>query len=269
MTQAELTLPRRSFGQTMRADAWWAQPLLVFLGLARSSFIRPGRRSRGSTIISALTFRRFIRRKFSAIRRTAGSDRSRLGGRAGCSFRRRFSILWAPGGFRLTCYYYRGAYYKAFWADPPACAVGEPRKTYLGERSFPLIMQNVHRYFLYLALLFILVLAHDVWKAMWFTDPATGKTSFGIGVGTLVLAVNVVSARRLHIRLSFFATSCRWISRSIFEITGLLQRLSPASSCFNRRHMLWAWMSLFWVGFSDLYVRLCAMGIWHDCADSS
>jgi hypothetical protein len=28
--------------------------------------------------------------------------------------------------------------------------------------------------------------------------------------------------------------------------------------------MLWAWMSLFWVGFSDLYVRLCAIGVWHD-----
>jgi hypothetical protein len=25
--------------------------------------------------------------------------------------------------------------------------------------------------------------------------------------------------------------------------------------------MLWAWMSLFWVAFSDVYVRLCAMGI--------
>src|SRR6516164_3500107 len=34
-------------------------------------------------------------------------------------------ILWAPGGFRVTCYYYRGSYYKAFWADPPACTVGE------------------------------------------------------------------------------------------------------------------------------------------------
>ena len=45
-------------------------------------------------------------------------------------------ILWAPGGFRLTCYYYRGAYYKAFWADPPACAVGEPRESYRGERRF-------------------------------------------------------------------------------------------------------------------------------------
>ena len=67
-------------------------------------------------------------------------------------------ILWAPGGFRFTCYYYRGAYYKAFWADPPACTVGEPRKTYLGERSFPLVLQNVHRYFLYLGLLFIGIL---------------------------------------------------------------------------------------------------------------
>jgi len=28
--------------------------------------------------------------------------------------------------------------------------------------------------------------------------------------------------------------------------------------------MLWAWLSLFWVGFADLYDRLCAMGVWHD-----
>src|SRR6516164_11856276 len=38
---------------------------------------------------------------------------------------------------------------------------------------------------------FIVVLTYDVWEALWFVDPATGKTSFGIGVGTLVLAVNV------------------------------------------------------------------------------
>ena len=34
--------------------------------------------------------------------------------------------------------------------------------------------------------------------------------------------------------------------------------------CLNRRHMMWAWLSLFSVGFSDLYVRLCSMGIWTD-----
>jgi hypothetical protein len=68
-------------------------------------------------------------------------------------------ILWAPAGFRLTCYYYRGAYYKAFWADPPGCAVREPRNSYLGESAFPLILQNIHRYFLYVALLILVVLA--------------------------------------------------------------------------------------------------------------
>jgi hypothetical protein len=91
-----------------------------------------------------------------------------------------------PGGFRVTCYYYRGAYYKAFWSDPPSCAVGEPRKSYLGEKSFPLIIQNIHRYFLYVALLFLVFLAHDAWKAMWFRDPATGLEHFGIGVGTIL-----------------------------------------------------------------------------------
>jgi hypothetical protein len=27
---------------------------------------------------------------------------------------------------------------------------------------------------------------------------------------------------------------------------------------------VWAWGSLFSVGFSDLYIRLCSMGIWTD-----
>ena len=87
-------------------------------------------------------------------------------------------ILWAPGGMRFTCYYYRGAYYKSFWADPPACAVSEPRKTYWGENSFPLIMQNIHRYFLYLAILFVIVLTYDAFKARWFIDPTTGEKAF-------------------------------------------------------------------------------------------
>src|SRR5206468_12694827 len=100
-------------------------------------------------------------------------------------------ILWVPLGFRFTCYYYRGAYYKGFWADPPSCAVGEPRKTYWGERSFPLILQNVHRYFLYLGIIFIVILAYDAYHALWFTDAATGRVSFGVGVGTLVLTLNV------------------------------------------------------------------------------
>lgn len=172
-------------------------------------------------------------------------------------------ILWAPGGFRLTCYYYRGAYYKAFWADPPACTVGEPRTLYRGERSFPLILQNVHRYFLYLALLFLVILTHDVWKACWFPNAATGQTSFGIGVGTIVLAVNVVL-------LGGYTMGCHSLRHLVGGVLDQISR-SPARqctyqcvSCLNGRHQLWAWASLFWVGFSDLYIRLCSMGVWID-----
>jgi hypothetical protein len=166
-------------------------------------------------------------------------------------------ILWAPGGFRLTCYYYRGAYYKAFWADPPSCTVGEPRKTYIGERSFPLILQNIHRYFLYLALVFLVLLAHDVWKAFWFDG------RFGIAVGTLVLLGNVVL-------LASYVFGCHSLRHLVGGFRDRLSsspagnRVYDCASCLNRRHMLYAWLSLFSVGFADLYVRLCSMGIWRD-----
>jgi hypothetical protein len=42
------------------------------------------------------------------------------------------------------------------------------------------------------------------------------------------------------------------------------QKAYSCASCLNKRHMMFAWMSLFWVGFSDLYVRMLAMGIWTD-----
>jgi hypothetical protein len=104
-------------------------------------------------------------------------------------------------------------------------------------------------------------LSFDVWKAMWFADPATGRVSFGIGVGTLVLAANVAL-------LGGYAFGCH-SARHL--IGGRFDRLSPfrlksyaCVTCLNNRHKVWAWMSLCSVAFSDLYVRMCAMGIWKD-----
>ena len=82
------------------------------------------------------------------------------------------------------------AYYKGFWADPPNCTVGEPgfRGTnYRGENALPLILQNIHRYFLYVALAFLGFLSYDVWLATRF-PVAGGGTEFGIGLGTVILA---------------------------------------------------------------------------------
>ena len=171
-------------------------------------------------------------------------------------------ILPIPALFRFTCYYYRGAYYKAFWADPPACSVGEPRKSYLGENSFPLIMQNVHRYGLLLSVLLLVFLWYDAYLAFWF-DNGNGGTHFGIGVGSVVMLLNVVL-------LSGYTIGCHSMRH---VVGGMMDRLSRApirklaydcSSACNRGHMKWAWCSLFSVALTDLYIRLCASGVLTD-----
>jgi hypothetical protein len=172
-------------------------------------------------------------------------------------------ILPFPALFRFTCYYYRGAYYKAFWADPVSCAVGEPRGTsYWGEHWFPLILQNVHRYFAYIAVLFIAVLSYDVYLATRW-PAAGGGTQFGIGAGTILLAVNVIL-------LACYAFGCHSL-RHLFggrkdeiSTSGVREACYNCSSALNHRHQRFAWFSLFSVAFSDAYVRLCSMGILMD-----
>ena len=262
MTQPALTLPKRRLGFTRRRDAWWVQPVVVFCVL--SAFVIY---SLWAAFQAAhYTFGPYLSPLYSP--ELFGSPHAWFGPKPAwwprwLLFSPAFLILWAPAGFRLTCYYYRGAYYKAFWADPPACTVAEPRQGYWGENAFPLILQNVHRYFLYLALLFLVVLSYDVWKALWFTDPATGQVAFGMGVGTLVLAANVFF-------LASYTFSCHSLRHLVGGTLDLLSRAPMRRtayncvSCLNRRHMLWAWISLCWVAFSDIYIRLCSMGIWSD-----
>ena len=256
-----VSITRRSAGETMRKDLWWVPSVLTFLGF--SAFIAystwaafQGQHYRFGPYLSPFYSPELL-----------GSATAWFGPKPAwfpswVPFTAALMILWAPGGFRFTCYYYRGAYYKAFWADPPACAVGEPRSGYRGERKFPLVLQNVHRYFLYLALIFILILAYDALEAMWFPG-ADGQRHFGIGVGTLVLVVNVVL-------LSSYTLGCHSLRHLVgggCDVMSDKPARQTAYNCvskLNKRHMLFAWMSLFWVGFSDIYIRLCSMGIWHD-----
>lgn len=262
MAHAPLPLAPRRFGETMRTDAWWLQPAATFLVLSAFIVYSTWAALQGTHY----AFGNYIS-PFYSPEIFGDSPHAWFGPKPGwwpafLPFSPAMLILWAPGGFRFTCYYYRGAYYKAFWADPISCAVGEPRKSYLGEKSLPLILQNVHRYFLYLAVVFIFLLANDVWKAMWFAGPG-GVEHFGMGVGTLVLATNTVL-------LGGYTFGCHSMRHLV---GGFLDRVAerPArkvaydcASCLNRGHMRFAWASLVMVGFSDLYVRMCSMGVWTD-----
>jgi hypothetical protein len=166
-------------------------------------------------------------------------------------------ILGGPLGFRLTCYYYRKAYYRAFFFDPRGCAVPESRKHgYRGETAFPFVLQNVHRYFFYLSLLFLAFLWSDVVRAFFFPE------GFGIGLGTLVMLVNILL-------LTTYAFSCHSLRHIVggkldcFSCTTFGPPRHTAwrwVSVINERHMLWAWTSLFSVGLTDLYIRLASSG---------
>lgn len=263
MSSIDVPLRNGRFGTTARRDAWWLQPTLTLLGLSIfivystwSAF--QGQYYRFGPYLSPFYSPELLG---DPVRAWFGAFPAWWPHWAPLSAA--LLVLWMPGGFRVTCYYYRGAYYKAFWADPPSCTVSEPRDKYRGERYLPLVLQNVHRYFLYGALIFLVILGLDVWRALWFTDPATGQTHFGIGVGTLVLAVNLVL-------LTCYTFGCHSLRHLL---GGRLDEVSKSpvrenayscASCLNRRHMLFAWLSLSSVMFADIYVRLCAMGIWSD-----
>ena len=253
----------RGFATTSRRDWWWVPPLAIFIGLGLFVVY-----ATWSAFQNAhYTYGNYVS-PFYAPEIWGDSPHAWFGPKpawipAFLPYSPALVILPFPGLFRFTCYYYRGAYYKSFWADPPACAVGEPRNSYLGEQWFPLILQNVHRYFMWIAVIFLFLLAYDVWLALWFEDPATGGERFGIGLGTIVLAVNVVL-------LSCYTLGChvmRHVAGGTHDEVSkhpFCDRAYACSTALNYRHQLFAWLSLIAVAFSDVYVRLCSMGIWSD-----
>ncbi|MSP92789.1 MAG: succinate dehydrogenase [Myxococcales bacterium] len=253
------------FAQTARRDAWWIEPVLTLVGLGSFVVYATWAALQGKFYYIGNLLSPFYSPEIWGPSPHAmfGPQPAWLPWPSFLPFSAAILVLAIPGNFRLTCYYYRGAYYKAFWADPPACGVGEPaRGSYLGERTLPLVMQNVHRYFLYGAILVWFFLVHDVWKAVWFLQ-ADGTEALGLSVGGVVLAVNVVL-------LWFYCTGCHSLRHliggrlKVFSKHPMQHMAWKVVTWLNCRHKLFAWCSLFSVGFSDIYVRLCAMGVWHD-----
>jgi len=256
-TQVAVAKPSTGLGVTDRKDLWWISPLAVFLGLM--------------LFIVYVTFRVFYNAHYVIDTATSAyllspvySPLLIIEGLPPW-FSPAILILWAPAGFRLTCYYYRKAYYRAFFFSPPACAVSERTKNgYRGETKL-LIFQNIHRYFLYLALAFLVILAIDVVMACMWPDGAGGKT-FGVSVGTLLLFINVFL-------LSLYTLSCHSLRHLIggkidcYSCSAMgrtRHKMWRGVSMLNRRHPLWAWLSLMMVPITDFYIWMVSTGNFTD-----
>src|SRR5438105_1240427 len=170
----------QGMGATTRREAWWREPLVIAVGFG--AFI-------GYSLFSALVWgpvfgapyeaSGYLSPFFSPLIRPDWLP---------SWFSPAILILWIPLGFRATCYYYRKAYYRAYFADPPGCAVSEPRihHWYRLETAFPFILQNLHRYFLYLAFIPLFLLWIHALDAFRLGD------QWRLGLGTGLMLVNVM-----------------------------------------------------------------------------
>jgi hypothetical protein len=255
MANTAAALAERQLGATLRRDNWWGFPaaaagVLVGFGIYATWAAITGDHYRWGPYLSPFYSPLYLPDWWA--------------------YSPAFLVIWIPIGFRGTCYYFRKAYYRAFFLDPAACAVGEPSREYKGETGV-FLFQNLHRFFLYLAVLLIVLHVYDLGHAMsWPVNGilanglvAPGPSEFGMGIGTLVIFADVIL-------LSLYVFGCHsWRhlvggGLNCYSCTrGGKVRHSIWSkvSWLNERHGFWGWTSLVWVGLTDLYIRLCAMGV--------
>jgi hypothetical protein len=239
--------------KTLRTDRYWVEPFLTFLALTAFVVYSAWR------VFSNKYY--FYEPYISVYYSPCLSDTCVPGagfGNTPISFWKMSPALltaWIPLAFRFTCYYYRKAYYRAFWMSPPACAVAEPHGKYTGERRLPLVLNNVHRYAFYLGLVLNVILTYDAILAFRDHEGNWGH----VGAGTVILTVNAVC-------LWLYSLSCHSCRNSVggrithFSKHPVRYQMWTVISKLNTHHMRWAWVSLCTVVLADFWVYLLASG---------
>lgn len=254
MAQAIAAPHRRGFRSTLRTDAWWFEPALVaisisiFFGWLTISIFLDGWAYEIGPYLSPV-----YEPKFGFLESDNWFVSPAL------------IVLLGPVPFRATCYYYRRAYYRSFFLSPPACAVGDVAKTFKGESQLPLIVQNLHRLFMYAALVFIPILWYGALHSFYNTrGEAEGiEQGWGVGLGSIILCLNAFL-------LMMYTFSCHSLRHfvgggldcfSCTKWTKTRKHLWDYVTVWNARHRAWAWSSLVVIVATDLYIRLVANDI--------
>ena len=139
---------------TLRKDGWWVEPAITAAILLAFVVYSTWAAFVGKDYYAGADLRRDLISPFYSpcIANSCVPGSHTFGTLPFWNYSPALLILIFPLGFRLTCYYYRKAYYRSFWLSPPACGVADAHGSYSGETRFPLILQNIHRYFFWLLL---------------------------------------------------------------------------------------------------------------------
>ena len=240
--------------KTLRTDRWWLYPLATFIGFTLFVIYSTWRAFMARDFYSSPYLSPFYSPCLATACPTEASDFGQPFG-DWWKLSPALIILIFPLGFRFTCYYYRKAYYRSFWLSPPACAVAEPHTAYTGETRFPLILQNIHRYFWYAAVVVACILTFDAVLAFRNADHEWGH----MGLGTVIMWVNVA----LIWLYTLSCHSCRNIVGGRlrhFSKHPVRYKLWTLVSKVNPYHANYAWASLISVALTDFYIYLLANG---------
>jgi hypothetical protein len=244
--------------RTLRRDLWWVQPLVTAVAL--TGFVAYGTWAafrNGSYYAGPALDREYVSPFYSPCLASSCTYSTASVFGSWWSVSPALIVLIFPLGFRFTCYYYRKAYYRSFWLSPPACGVADGHTSYTGETRFPLILQNIHRYFFYVALVFAGFLTFDAVIAFRFPG------GVGMGLGTIVLMINAA----LIWAYTVSCHACRHLCGgqiNRFSEHPIRYRLWRLVTPLNAHHMAYAWLSLVWIAFADFYIWLVASGTIHD-----
>ena len=222
---------RASIGaKTLRTDRWWIQPAFTFVALTAFVVYSAWRVFSNQYYL----YEPYVSLYYSPCLVTTCEPGALPGGPISWwTLSPALLIAWIPLTFRLTCYYYRKAYYRSFWLSPPACAVAEPHGKYTGETRLPLIIQNVHRYFFYAApVLISLINTYDAIVA--FHSPDGG---FGTRARHRDPAGQRGAAVGLHAVVPLLPAHRRRPAQALLQAPGPLQDVDARSRKLNARHM--------------------------------
>ena len=236
-----VTIGKQGFFATLRRDRWWVEPALVASILTAFGIY--------ATISAVLWDTHFeVGPYLSPLYEPLLKP-------SWWPFSPAILILWAPLAFRGTCYYYRGAYHKAMFMNPPACAVtGYTDKNFRGEAKFPFTVMNLHRFFLFFALVLNVFLWIGAVKSFRY------EGQFGIGLGSIIMTANAFL-------LMMYSLSCHSLRHIVggrldcFSCAKGNKQAFDKVSHYNEHHKRWAWLSLFSVATTDIYIRLVANGV--------
>ena len=252
---------------TLRKDGWWVEPVITASILLAFVIYSTWAAFVGKNYYAGINLNRDLISPFYSpcIANSCVPGSHSFGTLPFWNYSPALLILIFPLGFRLTCYYYRKAYYRSFWLSPPACGVADAHGSYTGETRFPLILQNIHRYFFWILLIFNCILTYDAVLA--FRQPylvnGVEHVHIGISVGTAVLCANAAFLWLYSLSCHACRHFCGGQVKS-FAKHPTRHKLWKFVTPLNARHMRFAWISLFGVALCDLYVRLVASGTIHD-----